>query len=114
MEPALHRAEAVARASYGRLLSILVARSRDISSAEDALSQAFEAALRVWPERGIPHNPEAWLLTAARNSLSNQIRHLGVARAAMDDLLRQTENWAEPADFPDERLKLMFLCAHPA
>ena len=114
MEPARQRAETAARASYGRLLSILVARSRDISSAEDALSQAFEAALRVWPERGIPQNPEAWLLTAARNSLSNQIRHLGVARAAMDDLLRQTENWAEPAAFPDERLKLLFLCAHPA
>lgn len=114
MEPARHRAEAAARASYGRLLSILVARSRDISSAEDALSQAFEAALRVWPERGIPQNPEAWLVTVARNSMSNQIRHSGVARAAMDDLLRHAADLAEPTAFPDERLKLLFLCAHPA
>lgn len=114
MQDARHRAEAAARASYGRLLSILIARSRDISSAEDALSQAFEAALRVWPERGIPQNPEAWLVTAARNNMSNHLRHQGVAQAAMDDLLRRAEDLAEPADFPDERLKLLFLCAHPA
>lgn len=114
MASARPRAEAAARASYGRLLSILVARSRDIASAEDALSQAFEQALRVWPERGVPQNPEAWLLTTARNSLSNQIRHQGVTRAAMDELTRRAEDLAEPTAFPDERLKLLFLCAHPA
>lgn len=126
MDDARRKAESAARASYGRLVSILIARSRDISSAEDALSQAFEAALRVWPERGIPHNPEAWLLTAARNHMSNQMRHNRIIWAAMEELTRQAETGGEtglnsgandptdPAVFPDERLKLLFLCAHPA
>ena len=118
-QDARHIAQKVARDSYGRLLAILVARNRDIAAAEDALSGAFEAALRQWPERGVPQNPQAWLITTARNTLSNQARHHGVTRAAVDEVLRRAEGHAaglaEPeAAFPDERLKLLFLCAHPA
>jgi RNA polymerase sigma-70 factor (ECF subfamily) len=109
-----HRAELAARTSYGRLLAILVARTRDIAAAEDALSAAFEAALRVWPERGTPANPEAWLITAARNTLSNLHRHAAVQTAAEPELLRRADERTASADFPDERLKLLFLCAHPA
>ena len=112
MTDARQRAEAAARGSYGRLLAILVARSRDITAAEDALAQAFEAALRVWPDRGVPANPEGWLVTTARNSLSNSARHRGVARAALDEVLRRST--PDTPDFPDERLRLLFLCAHPA
>lgn len=111
MQDARHRAEAAARASYGRLLAILVAGSRDIAAAEDALSGAFEAALRLWPDRGVPQNPEGWLLTAARNALHNQRRHHAVQVAAIPDLLLRQDF---PADFPDDRLRLLFLCAHPA
>ena len=57
-------AELAARTSYGRLLAILAARSRDIAAAEDALSQAFVAALEQWPRDGVPTCPDAWLLTA--------------------------------------------------
>lgn len=111
---ARHSAETAARTSHGRLLSILVARSRDIAAAEDALAAAFEAALRVWPQRGVPANPEGWLVTTARNALSNQTRHNRVEARAIPELLHRTDALTDPADFPDERLKLLFLCAHPA
>ena len=59
-------AELAARTSYGRLLAYLAARSRDVAAAEDALGDAFFAALETWPRVGVPDNPEAWLLAAAR------------------------------------------------
>ena len=59
-------AEAVARRSYGKLVAFLSARIRDVAGAEDALSDAFAAALNDWPLHGIPERPEAWLLTVAR------------------------------------------------
>ena len=61
-----------ARDSYGRLLALLAASTSDIAAAEDALADAFERALRTWPERGTPANPDAWLLTVARNRLRDQ------------------------------------------
>jgi len=56
----------VARESYGRLVAFLAARTRDVAGAEDALGEAFAAALRMWPVDGVPDNPDAWLLTVAR------------------------------------------------
>lgn len=109
-------AERAARASYGRLLAILGTRTRDIAAAEDALAEAFASALRVWPERGVPANPDAWLLTAARNTLSNDHRHRQVRDGAAAEIVRGIEEAAadEERPFPDERLKLLFVCAHPA
>lgn len=111
-----HRAaEQSARNSYGRLLAVLAAQSRDIAAAEDALSEAFVAALRTWPVNGVPDNPDAWLLTAARNSYRNVLRRDGVAAAAVSSLaLLQGEGGAETSAIPDDRLKLLFVCAHPA
>jgi RNA polymerase sigma-70 factor (ECF subfamily) len=63
-------AERSARQSYGKLLAYLASRSRDVPAAEDALSEALATALRIWPERGVPDNPDAWLLVAARRNLS--------------------------------------------
>ena len=65
-------AEAVARASYGKLVAWLAARTRDVAAAEDALSGAFAAALADWPRRGRPANPEAWLFTVARRRRSDR------------------------------------------
>jgi RNA polymerase sigma-70 factor (ECF subfamily) len=107
-------AQAAARASYGRLVAILAARSRDIAGAEDALAEAFLAALRTWPERGVPANPEAWLLTAARNAQKNDHRHRQVQDKAADDIARMIDSVRDDGDVPDERLKLLFVCAHPA
>ncbi len=114
-QDARHAAERVARASYGRLLSILAARSRDIAASEDALSEAFVAALRSWPVSGVPDNPEAWLVTAARNGLKNMSRHRGVIEASEVELALFADDTGPAApEVPDDRLKLLFVCAHPA
>jgi len=107
-----------ARASYSRLVAYLAARSGDIAAAEDALCDAFRAALESWPARGIPNKPEAWLLTTARRRLIDETRHKIVQDQASAILRLLTEEAAEQADaaadFPDERLKLLFISAHPA
>ena len=110
-------AAAVARESYGRLVAYLAARSHDIAAAEDALADAFAAALERWPRDGVPDAPEAWLLTTARHRLHDRWRHARVAADAAPTLAILFDELAEaPAEtrFPDERLKLMFVCAHPA
>jgi len=109
--------ERVARESYGRLVAYLSSHTRDVASAEDALGDALLAALTAWPRDGVPQKPEAWLLTTARHSLIDLVRHQRVAFANEPalSLLREspTEATLSP-DFPDERLKLIFVCAHPA
>ena len=110
-------AAAVARGSYGRLIAFLAARSHDIAGAEDALGDAFAAVLVRWPLDGVPDAPEAWLLTAARRRLNDAWRHGRVAEAAEPTLRLLFDELVEDDDtasFPDERLKLMFVCAHPA
>lgn len=109
--------ERAARDSYGRLVTFLAARSRDIAAAEDALADAFRAALETWPRDGVPGRPEAWLLTVARRRLIDSARHLQVRAEAVPDLRLAAEEAAALAEadrFPDERLKLLFVCAHPA
>jgi len=109
--------ERVARESYGRLVAYLSVHTHDLASAEDALSDALVAALNHWPQDGVPKNPEAWLLTAARRSLIDVIRHQRVVQASEPTLVLLKENSTEAAlstEFPDERLKLLFVCAHPA
>ncbi|MDQ6436738.1 sigma factor [Mesorhizobium sp. LHD-90] len=110
--------EQAARESYGRLLAFLSARSRDIAAAEDALADAFGAALADWPRSGVPANPEAWLLTAARRKLVDAARRRQVRDKSMPALLLAAEEAEvlvmEPSGLADERLKLLFTCAHPA
>jgi len=106
-------AEQAARASYGRLVAILAARDRDIAAAEDALSDALLAALDHWPRTGIPTNPDAWLVTAARNRQRNAARARTLRQTAEPDLLL-TLTPPDETPFPDERLRLLFVCAHPA
>jgi predicted RNA polymerase sigma factor len=109
--------ERVARESYGRLVAYLSSQTRDVASAEDALSNALIAALTTWPRDRVPQNPEAWLLTAARHSLIDLVRHQQVAEASEPTLLLLREESREAmmaTKFPDERLKLLFVCAHPA
>ena len=117
-ERAHETAEAVARQSYGKLVAFLAARTGDVAGAEDALSEAFASALSEWPEGGVPRNPEAWLMTVARNKLVDAARRRrGSARAAghlrlmADELAASREIGAY---IPDDRLRLMFACAHPA
>jgi predicted RNA polymerase sigma factor len=104
--------------SYGRLLAYLASRSRDLAAAEDALADAFKRALESWPRTGVPTRPEAWLLTAARNRLVDATRHARVHAGALPTLAALTDEAVQLATaddpFPDERLELLFVCAHPA
>lgn len=110
--------ERAARDSYGRLVAYLAARSRDLAGAEDALADAFQAALVTWPETGVPEKPEAWLLVTARRRLIDRARHAKVHAEAVPALQILTDRDQELAQgespFPDNRLKLLFVCAHPA
>lgn len=114
-------ADAVARRSYGKLVAFLAARTRDVASVEDALSEAFASALTDWPKNGCPANPEAWLLTAARRKLIDFARRRRTGESASGELqlLAQELEAAAAAvtgepQLPDQRLALMFACAHPA
>ena len=114
-------AERAARASYGRILAVIAAATRDVALAEDALADAFEKALRTWPDAGIPDNPEGWLVTVARNRLRDLLRSPGVRDAAplLESVLDADDRDAAAIlagrdEIPDKRLELLFACAHPA
>ena len=114
-------AERAARASYGRLLAVIAAATRDVALAEDALSDAFEKALRTWPDSGIPNNPEGWLVTVARNRLRDLLGSAAARTSAplLESVLGADERdaaaiVADREQIPDKRLELLFACAHPA
>lgn len=119
--------ERIGRDCYGRLLAILAAKSNDLAAAEDALSDAFSEALSRWPETGVPDNPEAWLLISARHKRIDGVRRSSIHQRALeqvgnaiaaDEARRMKSSRDVGADLmvesSDERLKLMFVCAHPA
>jgi len=99
-------------------VAFLASRWHDLAAAEDALGDAFLAALETWPRTGVPDKPEAWLLTAARRKLLDRARHFRVEESAVPALLVLVDEAQELANggmiFPDDRLKLLFVCAHPA
>ena len=106
----------VARRSYGKLVAFLAARTRDVAAAEDALSEAFAAALTDWPRNGCPRNPEGWLLTVARRKTIDTFRAAQRNPSSPDELDLIEAALAAPAqvEIPDERLAMMFACAHPS
>lgn len=113
-----------ARASYGRLVSVLAGAHGDLQLAEDVLSAAFEQALTSWPLHGIPANPEGWLVTVARNRQRDFWKSASHRRLLSNDpSTGGLEHWSgtvdpfadlDPDRIPDRRLALMFACAHPA
>ena len=115
--PAVRSAGVAARDSYGRLLALVAAATSDLAGAEDALADAFERALRTWPSQGVPGNPDAWLLTVARNRLRDEWKSARVQRAVPLDAAPDTLAHIDDVDvdaIPDRRLELMLVCAHPA
>src|SRR5689334_7476369 len=114
-EAAHETAETVARRSYGKLVAFLSARMRDVAAAEDALGDAFAAALADWPKRGVPDQPEAWLMAVARRKLIDAARRRQTAASAEDDLSLVADELAAAAatdaPVPDDRLALIFACA---
>lgn len=113
-----HRAaEDAARASYGRLVAYLSARFRDLAAAEDALGEAFRTALETWPRAGVPEKPEAWLLVTARGHAIDRARRAMVradAAPTLRLLAEEVQAASRAAELPDDRLRLLFICAHPA
>ncbi|WP_425285031.1 RNA polymerase sigma factor [Bauldia litoralis] len=110
-------AEMVARDSYGRLVALLAVRTRDVAAAEDALADAFAAALADWPANGVPAKPEAWLVTVARRRLIDAARRRQTGDAAEGTLrllAEEVDAAAAGPGIPDRRLALLFACAHPA
>src|SRR5260370_3974007 len=117
-QPAREAAEAVARRSYGKLVAFLAARTSDVAGAEDALSEAFAAALVDWPASGTPESPEAWLMAVARRKMIDASRRRRSREGAAGHLQLMHEELeaaaASAKQIPDDRLLLMFACAHPA
>src|ERR1051326_3678353 len=111
-------AENAARRSYGKLVAFLAASTGDVARAEDALSEAFAAALADWPVNGTPSNPEGWLLAVAKRKNIDMVRRRKSAEAGLGHLTLLTEELEtaaqDSAEIPDARLALMFACAHPA
>lgn len=117
MTTVAHELERAVRESYGRLLAYLAARTGDVVAAEEALSDAFAVALKSWPQKGIPVNPEAWLLTVARRKHVDELRRQRSRSAIRDRLASEIEELGDEGPsgvFPEHRLNLMFVCAHPA
>lgn len=108
----------LARQGRARLLAFLVRRGGDLAAAEDALGDAYAQALSHWRRHGIPHSPEAWLLIVARRRLIDAhraARRRERTAAALLAVTAEAEAVAgDEADFPDERLRLLFACTHPA
>ncbi|WP_353814806.1 RNA polymerase sigma factor [Agromyces sp. SYSU T00266] len=126
-----------ARESYGRLVALLAASTGDLALAEDALADAFERALRAWPESGVPANPDGWLLTVARNRERDEWKSAArrrvvplpaddepgppaagrvreTARPEASALAHDPLADIDPDRIRDRRLELLFTCAHPA
>ena len=108
--------EEVYRAEWGRLLSLLLARTRRLDLAEDALGEAFVRATDRWPREGVPGNPAGWLYTTAHRVVIGRLRAEAVA-GRKAPLLAVRPEWAPPEGpegIADDRLHLILLCCHPA
>jgi RNA polymerase sigma-70 factor (ECF subfamily) len=114
--------ESVFRQDSGRILASLIRICGSFTDAEEALQESFASALASWPAKGIPHNPAAWIMTAARHRLIDAARRDRTRLEKQDALLRQVETGSthgneaieDSLDFPDDRLRLIFTCCHPA
>jgi RNA polymerase sigma-70 factor (ECF subfamily) len=116
-------AEAVFRQESGRIMAALIRRSGSFDRAEEALQDAFTAALAAWREQGLPNNPAAWIMAAAHRRLIDGVRRESTRRNKSADLAYETKAFtalselpAESDDMtiPDDRLRLIFTCCHPA
>jgi RNA polymerase sigma-70 factor, ECF subfamily len=118
--PAPADVERVFREEYGRAVAVLVRLLGDIDAAEEAVQDAFTAATERWPETGLPPSPAGWIITTARNRAIDRLRRESTRdrRHAQAALLYAGSGWAgegiEEGAVPDDRLRLIFTCCHPA
>jgi RNA polymerase sigma-70 factor (ECF subfamily) len=105
------------RESYGRALATLVRVFGDIDLAEDAVAEAFAVAAQRWPQTGVPPNPGGWIVTTARNKALDRLRRESSRHGREAEAIRTLAGAGpleEAASVPDDRLRLMFTCCHPA
>jgi RNA polymerase sigma-70 factor, ECF subfamily len=122
VEPLQARVAEVFRLEYARVVSSVARIVRDLDAAEEVVQEAFALALEHWPKSGVPSRPGAWLLTAARRRALDRLRRARRAEAHADALAWETEldavddgpDVSDPATIPDDRLRLIFTCCHPA
>ena len=115
-DPAVGVVDRLFRHEAGRAVAALIRITGDFDLAEESVQEAFATALRVWPERGVPDNPGAWIVTTARNRAIDRIRRerTGLDRSVEADRIRALEESEDVAEIPDDRLRLIFTCCHPA
>jgi RNA polymerase sigma-70 factor (ECF subfamily) len=108
--------EAAYRDEWGQVVATLIGVTGDWDLAEDCAQDAFAAALATWPRDGVPRNPGAWLTTAARNRATDRLRRDSAGAAKLRERAVLDRDPAEPPpdEIPDERLRLIFTCCHPA
>src|ERR1700746_1679562 len=115
--------EAVFRREHGRIIASLIRLCGSFDRAEEAMQEAFVAALRYWAEHGVPNNPGAWITTAAYRKLIDARRRERTRREKQTELEQEAAIWTheDPAvlddsnfGIPDDRLRLIFTCCHPA
>src|ERR1044071_8458018 len=108
------KVDAIYRAESRRVFATLVRLLGDFDVAEEALHEAFRAALEQWPREGLPENPRAWLVSAGRFKAIDAIRRQARFEAVEDYDAFEAEEASEPEEIEDDRLRLVFTCCHPA
>ena len=111
--------EAVFRGQWGRIVAAMIRFSGSFDMAEEALQEAFAVAAATWPSSGIPDNPGAWITTTARRKLLDEVRKQRVRRDKLPEIaipavVDAAVDIANDEEMPDDRLRLMFTCCHPA
>ena len=117
MTDAAGAVDRVFREEAGRAVAALIRLTGDFDLAEEAVQDAFETAVRTWPARGIPLNPGAWITTTAKNRAIDRLRRERVGREKTDGAVRLAALEAlgdDVHEIPDDRLRLLFTCCHPA
>jgi RNA polymerase sigma-70 factor (ECF subfamily) len=106
--------EEIYRAEWGQVVATLIRLTGDWELAEECAQEAFAAALQKWPSDGVPDKPGAWLTTTARNRAIDWMRREAVGAAKLQEVAAMTTPTDPAYDVPDDRLRLMFTCCHPA
>ena len=106
----------VFRAEHGRAVAVLARVFGDLEIAEDAVQDAFAAAVEKWPDSGVPPSPAGWIITTARNRAIDRLRRESARedKQAQAALLHAQDEPAEEGVVQDDRLRLIFTCCHPA
>src|SRR5579863_5783300 len=117
-EPISRTIENLYRSETGRVLATLVRLLGDLDLAEEAMHEAFAAALEMWPQTGLPNKPRPWLISAGRFKAIDVMRRRARFDAAQSDIAHQLQASVDKApqeeELEDDRLRLIFTCCHPA